>query len=116
MTSSTRRRWASWGERPSATAAAGMMGADIGIPRQALPELKGAEYYWTDLEGLAVTHRGKRALGRVAYLLETGANDVLVVQGGDDGKQEILIPFLPESVILDVDLTAGVIDVDWEWD
>jgi 16S rRNA processing protein RimM len=97
-------------------AAADMMGADIGILRQGLPEPAATEYYWADLEGLEVTHRGKRALGKVAYLLETGAHDVLVVQGGDDGKQEILIPFVPESVILDVDLAAGVIDVDWEWD
>ena len=97
-------------------AAADLTGADIGILREALPELAKAEYYWADLEGLKVTHRGKRTLGKVAYLLATGANDVLVVQGGDDGNQEILIPYLPESVILDVDLAAGVIDVDWEWD
>jgi 16S rRNA processing protein RimM len=44
--------------------------------------------------------------------MATGANDVLVV----DGPGERLIPFVPGEVILDVDLAAGVIRVDWEWD
>jgi 16S rRNA processing protein RimM len=51
-------------------------------------------------------------LGRVAYLLATGANDVLVVQEGD---REILVPFVTDKVILDVDWTKRVINVDWEW-
>ena len=61
-------------------------------------------------------HQDGRALGRVAYLLATGANDVLVVQGRAAGDQEILIPFVADSVILDVDVAAGVISVNWEWD
>jgi 16S rRNA processing protein RimM len=97
-------------------AAATLIGADIGILRQHLPETAAAQYYWADLEGLEVRHRGGHLLGKVAYLLATGANDVLVVHGGENGGQEVLIPFLPGSVILDVDLAAGVIDVDWEWD
>ena len=51
-------------------------------------------------------------LGRVAELIETGANDVLVVRGA----RERLIPFVAETVILDVDVGAGRIRVDWEWD
>ena len=50
--------------------------------------------------------------GTVDYLLETGANDVLVVRKGD---REVLIPFLVEQVIKDVDLADGVIRVDWDW-
>jgi 16S rRNA processing protein RimM len=44
--------------------------------------------------------------------METGANDVLVVEG----ERERLIPFLQGSVILDVDLASATIYVDWEWD
>jgi 16S rRNA processing protein RimM len=44
--------------------------------------------------------------------MATGANDVLVV----DGPAERLIPFVPGTVILGVDLAGGVIHVDWEWD
>ena len=51
-------------------------------------------------------------IGTVDYLLETGANDVLVVRKGD---REVLIPFLVEQVIKDVDLADGVIRVDWDW-
>ena len=94
--------------------AAGYVGDDIGVPRDRLPDTGRGEFYWADLEGLQVVHSDGRTLGRVAYLLATGANDVLVVQG--DGDQEILIPFVQEEVIKDVDLAAGVINVDWEWD
>jgi 16S rRNA processing protein RimM len=52
-----------------------------------------------------------RLLGRVAYLLATGANDVLVVQG----DEEILVPFVAGSVIRNVDMAKGVISVDWQW-
>ena len=45
-------------------------------------------------------------------MLETGANDVMVVKG----EQERLIPFVMEKVVLGVDLAKGEISVDWEWD
>ena len=83
---------------------------DIGVPREQLPETARDEFYWADLEGLQVVHSDGRILGKVAYLLATGANDVLVVKG----DQEILIPFVQGEVIKDVDLAAGVINVDWE--
>jgi 16S rRNA processing protein RimM len=85
---------------------------DIGVPREQLPDAGRDEFYWADLEGLQVVHSDGRILGNVAYLLATGANDVLVVKG----DQEILIPFVQGEVIKDVDLAAGVINVDWEWD
>ena len=92
--------------------AAGLVGAEIAVPRDALPETEEDRFYWSDLEGLRVVHRDGTELGRVAYLLETGANDVMVVQG----EQERLIPFVMGEVILGVDLADGRIDVDWEWD
>ena len=92
--------------------AAAFIGEDIGVPRERLPEAGRGEYYWADLEGLQVIHTDGRTLGKVAYLLATGAHDVLVVQG----DQEILIPFVQEEVIKDVDLANGVVNVDWEWD
>lgn len=92
-------------------AAAEMIGADIAVAREELPTAGPGEYYWTDLEGLEVVHRDGRMLGKVAYMLATGVHDVMVVQG----EQEILIPFVPERIILDVNLPSGVIQVDWEW-
>lgn len=93
-------------------AAAKLVDFDIVVPREELPDTEEREYYWTDLEGLQVVHRNGRSLGRVAYVMATGANDVLVVEG----DRECLIPFVMDRFILDVDLARGVISVDWEWD
>ena len=93
-------------------AAAELTGSDIGVDRDALPAPGDGHYYWADLEGLTVVHKDGTELGRVAYLMATGANDVLVV----DGPSERLIPFVPGDVILDVEIAAGVNRVDWEGD
>ena len=92
--------------------AARLVGATIGVPRSSLPATGTNEYYWTDLEGLEVRDTEGTVIGTVAYLLETGANDVMVVRGED---QEVLIPFVTGEVIKKVDLSDGVIDVDWKW-
>ncbi|MDJ0709843.1 MAG: ribosome maturation factor RimM [Woeseiaceae bacterium] len=92
--------------------AATLVGTDIGVARDALPGTDANQFYWSDLEGLRVVHRDGCELGTVAYLLETGANDVMVVKG----EQERLIPFVMGKVVLGVDLDNGEIQVDWEWD
>ena len=88
------------------------VGDEIAVARESMPATASGEFYWADLEGLQVVHKNGQALGKVAYLIGTGANDVLVVQG----DRERLIPFLHGETVLDVDTSAGVINVDWEWD
>ena len=88
------------------------VGADIVIERERLPKTQTDEFYWTDLEGLEVRTTAGLTLGRVAHLLATGANDVLVL----DGTPERLIPFVLGSVVKQVDLEAGLIVVDWTAD
>jgi 16S rRNA processing protein RimM len=88
------------------------MESEIGISRDQLPETVPGEYYWSDLQGLEVVTLEGESLGRVDHLIETGANDVLVVQG----DRERLIPFVPEQVVTRVDLEAGIIQVDWDRD
>ncbi len=90
--------------------AALLMGAEIAIPREELPELPEGEYYWCDLEGLAVETPDGVPLGRVQRLMETGANDVLVVRG----DRERLIPWIMGDVIREVDLQSGRIVADWD--
>jgi 16S rRNA processing protein RimM len=92
-------------------AAAALRGRAVAMPRAALPGTKSGEYYWADLIGLAVVNGAGQALGRIAGLLQTGANDVLVVAG----ERERLIPFIAE-VIRDVDLAGGVMRVEWDAD
>jgi 16S rRNA processing protein RimM len=91
-------------------AAARLIGATIQVPRSALPKPKRGEYYWTDLEGLAVVTVDGVDLGKVSHLFATGANDVLVVHG----ERERLIPFATGQFVKEVDLKAGRITVDWD--
>lgn len=93
-------------------AAAAWVGAEIAVGRDELPPAGEGEYYWADLEGLAVVNEAGDALGRVAYMIETGAHDVMVVAGGG---RETLIPFAPGRTVREVDLEAGRIRVDWDW-
>ncbi len=92
--------------------AARLVGADIAIARGQLDALAPGEYYWADLIGLRVRHTDGSDLGVVEQLLETGANDVLVVRG----ERERLIPFLPGPVVTAVDLEQGELTVDWDPD
>ena len=77
-----------------------LKGCDIAVPRAELPPLEGDEYYWHQLEGLEV-YGGAVLLGRVDHLLETGANDVLVVRGsqGSLDDRERLIPWIRGQVV-----------------
>jgi len=92
-------------------AAEELVGAEIRIPRSALPETElPGEHYWADLIGLRVETRDGVDLGRVDHLFETGSNDVIVVSG----DRERMIPYLWQQVVQEVDLEAGVIRVDWD--
>lgn len=92
--------------------AAALVGLELAVLRSQLPDMDPGEVYWVDLIGLAVVNTHGEALGTIERLLETGANDVLVV-GGD---RERLIPFVRDEVIRQIDLAAGRIIVDWELD
>lgn len=85
-------------------------GLDIAIKREQLPDTEGDGFYWIDLVGLKVTNRDGVLLGVVESILETGANDVLVVRG----DKERLIPYVVEQFVLDIDLDAGSMTVDWD--
>jgi 16S rRNA processing protein RimM len=89
-----------------------LIGTDIVIARNQLPPTGEGEYYWEDLVGCVVTTQDNVVLGRVNRLIETGANDVLVLAG----ERERLIPFIPEKVIVAVDLANHIIRVDWDAD
>jgi len=88
-------------------------GWEILINKNQLPETEEGVYYWADLVGLLVETEQGISLGEVDYLLETGANDVLVVK---DGEQERLIPFINEQVIKKIDLDNKQMVVDWDPD
>ena len=89
-----------------------LVGQQIFVNRDQLPPTDEGEYYWSDLEGLEVhTIKGEN-LGRVERLMETGANDVLVIRG----DREHLVPFIQGQYVKRVDLNDGLIEVDWDAD
>lgn len=92
--------------------AAGLIGAEIFVERRQFSGTEPGEHYWTDLVGLPVETVDGQALGHVESLLETGANDVLVIEG----DQRYLVPFIIGQVIKDVDMNAGKIVVEWDPD
>ncbi|GMU42348.1 MAG: 16S rRNA processing protein RimM [Xanthomonadales bacterium] len=94
-------------------AAAALRGREIAVERAALPPLRKGEYYWADLEGLAVRNRDGADFGRVDHLVDFGAHPILVVR---DGARERMIPFVLERHVISVDLDVGVIKVDWDPD
>lgn len=88
-----------------------LKGKEIAVSRDEMPEAEEDEYYWSDLIGLNVRNLQQVDLGKVKDVFETGANDVLVVQG----ERERLIPF-GGQVVQEVDLAKGAILVDWDAD
>ena len=92
--------------------ASGYRRCEIAVERSQLPDVEDDEFYWADLVGLRVLTTGGVGLGEVERMMETGANDVMVVRGGT----ERLIPFLSGTVVRSVDLAEGTILVDWHPD
>lgn len=95
-----------------------LTGLELYVGTELLPELEDGEYYWHQLTGLQVTNTAGQLLGQVRSLLETGANDVLVVEpvAGSVDDEERLIPWVPGEVVRNVDLAAGAVVVEWEVD
>lgn len=87
-----------------------LIGCDIGLRQEQLPELNDNDYYWNELIGLQVINLEQVDFGVVKRLIETGSNDVLVVQG----DRERLIPYIKEQVIRNIDLDEKLIQVDWD--
>lgn len=103
----------------------------IQVPRSDIPPPPEGDYYWHQLEGLQVYQAARDGqdaylLGCVDHMLETGANDVLVVRATDTKLstentesreiREILIPYRPDEVVKTVDIASGQIIVDWYYD
>ena len=94
-----------------------LSGYEICISRSLLPNLTDDEYYWYQLVGLKVINQDEQLFGTVDHLLDTGANDVVVVKpcAGSLDDRERLLPYTAQCV-LTVDLEAGVMRVEWDAD
>lgn len=97
--------------------AQGVVSHEITVDESVLPELPDGDFYWRDLIGMTVVTEQGYNLGEVTDIMETGANDVLVVKANRNdgfGKKERLIPYLFEQVVKTVDATNKQITVDWD--
>jgi len=90
-------------ELPDVDAAQGVVEREVFLPEECLPGTSEGEYYYYQLIGLRVETTGGKQIGILRGIIETGSNDVYVV---DHIGREILVPALAE-VILEVDLQEG---------
>jgi 16S rRNA processing protein RimM len=110
----SRRRWhrsvllIAFEEYPDRTSVEVLRNQTVFIQADHLPELPEGEYYQHELLDLQVVTDAGEMLGGVVEILETGANDVLVVEA--DGEEEILLP-LTDEVVQEIDLDKGLIKV-----
>ncbi|MDW3096367.1 MAG: ribosome maturation factor RimM [Gammaproteobacteria bacterium] len=95
-------------------AAVELLDNEIWVAGDQLPSLPKNEYYWYQLIGLEVLGKDNKLLGSIKGLIETGANDVMVVSGKD--KIEHLIPYIQGQVIKSIDLEQKRMVVDWNTD
>jgi len=87
-----------------------LVGTEIAIERSELPRIGADEYYWADLVGLEVVTIDGHRLGKVGRLIETGANDVMIV----NGEREHYVPYIRGDVVRNIDLDSAIIEVDWD--
>jgi 16S rRNA processing protein RimM len=102
------------------SAAEGLKGVRIFVPRSAFPATPEGEFYWVDLIGLDVVNREGVHLGVVRDLMATGPNSVLVMEytetvDAQEKTAERMIPFVA-AYVDDVDHKARRITVDWQPD
>ncbi len=83
-------------------------GKELYVTRGNAQRLGKDEYFIADLLGMDVVEDTGRKLGKIKDIIETGANDVYVVEM--ENKKELLIPAIKQC-ILKVDLAAGLIEV-----
>ena len=74
---------------------------ELWVPREEAQELDEDEYYIADLIGMDVVLEDGSHFGTLKDVMETGANDVYVVE--DENGKEVLLPAIKEC-ILDVDV------------
>lgn len=72
------------------------------------------ELFWRQLIGLQVQDTLGQDQGVVSEMLETGANDVMVVTGVNGSRT--LVPYIPDRVIDSVDLESQMIVLNWDFE
>ncbi len=85
-----------------------LRGLELYIPEQQAAPLEADEYFLHDLLGLQVQTSAGAAIGSIIDVLETGANDVLVVRR--IGQPDVLVPMI-RDVVQAIDLAAKTLTI-----
>lgn len=79
-----------------------LRGTEVAIREQDAAPLDDDEYFIYQLYGLTVVNEAGETLGKVREVMETGANDVLIVQR--NGQPDALIPMI-HDVVQELDIS-----------
>ena len=82
-----------------------LIGKEILIDRDQLPEPDEGTWYWQDLLGLDVFDHQKGFIGKITDIFPTGANDMLVVM---DKTRETLIP-MHKNFVESIDIEKNAV-------
>ena len=83
-------------------------GKSLLVTRANAVRLRRDEYFIADLQGLTVVDEEDKVLGTLRDVMETGANDVYIIDMADG--REVLVPAIKEC-ILHVDVEAGKMQI-----
>ena len=93
-----------------------LIGQTVEIRLDQLEQLRSDQFYWRDLVGIEVTNTKGIAFGKITNLLETGANDVIIIKG----ERERLVPYITDvengRTVIDVDIEKKTMVVEWHED
>jgi len=93
-----------------------LIGQTVEIRKDQLEKLRSDQFYWRDLVGLEVTNTKGIAFGKITNLLETGANDVIIISG----ERERLVPYITDvdngRTVIEVNIEKKTMVVEWHED
>jgi 16S rRNA processing protein RimM len=91
--------------------AALLVNAKIAVKREQFAPLAQDEFYWADLEGLAVQSQNGEPVGKVEYLYENANVPVMVIKSAEKERH---VPFVMLDTVLAVDLVSKQMVIDWD--
>ena len=91
---------------------------ELFILEDSLPVLEKNQAYYFELEGLSVRNLDNVDLGKIKEILETNANDVLVIEPTESSvdEKERLVPYIKENVVKEINKKDRIILIDWPED
>ena len=91
---------------------------ELFISEDSLPVLDNNQAYYFELEGLIVKNLENVNLGIIKEILETNANDVLVIEPTENSfdEKERLVPYIKDNVVKEINKKDKSILIDWPED